>query len=64
MAKPESFTKASQVGESHECLEVLQQATFQTEKVDEGPHGLIDLAARGEIRQRFLCAYFSVSFCD
>lgn len=47
--QPESFAKASQVGESHECLEVLQQATFQTQKIDEGPHSLVDLAAKGDV---------------
>lgn len=47
--QPESFTKASQVGESHECLKVLKQATFQTQKIDEGSHSLVDLEAKGGI---------------
>lgn len=60
--QPESFTEASQVGESHKCLEVLQQATFQSQKIDEGPHSLVDLKAKGEILS--LVVVFFVYFCD
>ncbi len=47
--QPESITDAGQVGESHECLEVLQQGAFKTQKTDKGAHHLIDLTTKSEI---------------
>lgn len=46
--QPESFTDAGQVGESHECLEVLQQCAFKTQETDKGAHSLIDLHCKKE----------------
>lgn len=46
--QPESFTDAGQVGESHECLEVLQQCAFKTQETNQGAHSLIDLHCKKE----------------
>ena len=59
--QPESLTDASQVGESHECLEVLQQGAFKAQKTDEGAHHLIDLTTKSETRlsRKFFWVFFS-----
>lgn len=49
---PESFVDASQVGESHECLKVLQQGAFNSQKTDKGAHHLIDLGKENETELR------------